>query len=252
MKLQILSDQHIEFGKNLTYFINRCHKRADTLIIAGDMSPHSTYYDKHDEFIYDKLLTKWNNVIKIPGNHEFFGSDVNDPFFKSHQRKITNGDNVCRYVNNKVVKLNGVTFVCTTLWSYVDPVNAYEIESKVSDYQNIKDLTVNKMNKIHQNNREWLEKTVKNLKDNERCIIITHHVPSYNFISEKWRGHRLNDAFSADMDVFIMNYGHKISHWIHGHSHDELNINVNGTQFIRNPMGYPHERHCDMDLVIEV
>jgi len=251
MKLQILSDQHLEFKQNLRYFISRCHKRADTLLIAGDLLP---YNDKtYDSIVKNRILTKWKNTIVIPGNHEFYGSDVDDPFFGSAENTISlDNGNTCHYVNNKVLEINGIYYVCSTLWSYVDPINAYEIQNGVNDYHKIGGLTVDKMNEIHMKNREWFVEAMNEIPEGKRCIVMTHHVPSYNFISERWRGNRLNDAFSADMDVFIMNYGHKISHWIHGHSHDFLDTTVNGIRFIRNPMGYPQERNCDMDMVIEV
>lgn len=251
MKLQILSDQHIEFKKNFNYFNNRCHARADTLIIAGDLCPHKDLL--REKCIHSQLLRKWKNVLVIPGNHEFYDSNSFDPFFGSKEEVYSNEKgNTCQYVNNKSVEINGTIFLCTTLWSYVDPIKAFEIECSLNDYKQISGLKVDTMNEYHQRNKDWLEEAIKEVPDNKRCIVVSHHVPSYNFISERWRGNPINDAFSADMDVFIMKYGHKISHWIHGHSHDALDKSINGTRFIRNPMGYPHERDVDMDMVIEV
>ena len=251
MKFQILSDQHIEFSKNLKYFINRCHPRADNLIIAGDLCPHKDPIRYN--FINNRILPKWKNTILIPGNHEFYGSDIKDEFFGSQEQTFehVNG-NKLEYVNNKVIELHGIYFICTTLWSYVDPVNAFEIQNGVNDYHQIEHLTVEVMNDFHAANREFFVDALNTIPEGKRCVVISHHVPSYNFISKRWRGNRLNDAFSADMDVFIMQYGHKISRWIHGHSHDYLDEIVNGIRFIRNPMGYPQERNCDMDMVIDI
>jgi hypothetical protein len=122
----------------------------------------------------------------------------------------------------------------------------------MNDYSKIYGLTVDKTNDYHTANRKFLEDAMEKIPEGKRCVVITHHVPSFNLISKRWRGNPLNEAFSADMDTFIMMYGHKISHWIHGHSHDRVDKVIEGVRFIRNPMGYPHERDCDMDLVIEI
>jgi len=72
MKLQVLSDLHTDHQKNFGYFANRCHPRADTLVIAGDIHPH--HGPTFENFILRRLLPKWKNILIIPGNHEFYGS----------------------------------------------------------------------------------------------------------------------------------------------------------------------------------
>jgi predicted phosphodiesterase len=251
MKIQILSDQHVEFKKNSKYFKDRCHARADVLIIAGDLCPHVS--PKRFHLINNFILQNWNQTIVIPGNHEFYGSHKNDDWFGENERLFSNSyGNQCHYVNNKVVEIDGFYFVCSTLWSHIGYEKASQIQYSMNDYHQIHGLTVDRVNEIHKKNRRWLQDAVNNIPDGKKCIIVTHHTPSFNLINPRWRGNELNEAFSADMDTFIMMFGDKISHWIHGHSHDYIDTVINGIRFIRNPMGYPQERDCDMDLVIDV
>lgn len=263
MKIQILSDIHVDHQKNFNYFTNRCVPRAETLVMAGDLCPHNS--PEHYDYINSRLM-KWKNVILIPGNHEFYGSTIDDPFFGSYEKVYENSKgHKVHYVNNKVLEIDGVTYICTTLWTYIDFHHSFQIMQGMNDFYQIKGMTVDKWNEIHKENKRFLEESLDALPTGKRCIVVTHHVPSFNLISERFRGNSLNEAFSADMDVLIMSYGDKISYWIHGHSHDFLDKNIDGVRFIRNPMGYPGElthsiksnnnskgRVCDMDLVISV
>jgi hypothetical protein len=222
--------------------------RCETLIIAGDLCPHT--HSKFEKFIKERILPKWKNTIIIPGNHEFWGAYADDDFFESEKKVWTKGDHTCTYMNNDTVEIDGVTFIGSTLWSYVGGDKHFAVQNGMGDYFYINDNTVDKNNERFLANCEFLTNAVKDL--DKRAVVITHHVPSFNLINERYKGHSLNEAFAADMDTFIMMYGHKISHWIHGHSHDEIDEMINGIRFIRNPMGYPQERTCDMDMVISV
>jgi hypothetical protein len=220
-------------------------------VIAGDFCPHvdPTRYN----VINNKLLQDWHNVIIIPGNHEFYGSHKNDKWFGENERIFTNSyGNTCHYVNNKVVEIDGVYFVCTTLWTHIGYDKASLIQYRMNDYHQITNLNVDFVNECFQNNRQWLQEAVNNIPDGKKCVVVTHHVPTSHLIHPRWRGNDLNEAFCADLDTFIMMFGDKISHWIHGHSHDKIDRVINGIRFIRNPMGYPSERDCNMDLVIDV
>lgn len=250
MKIQILSDQHVDFKQNFSYFSNRCMSRSDIMIVAGDLCPHNSSI--HESYIRDNFLSKWKNTIIIPGNHEFYGSHVNDDWFGSKRQIFQNGDNTVYYVNNEVIEIDEVYFICSTLWSHIGYEKASQIQYMMNDYRQIQGLTVDQVNVYHEINREFLIESIESIPTGKKCVLVTHHVPSFNLISDRWRGNELNDAFSADMDTFIMKYDHKISLWIHGHSHDRIDKRLGETRFIRNPMGYPGERDCDMDLVVSI
>ena len=256
MKIQILSDLHVDFQQNYGKFTNRCHPRADTLVIAGDVHPHkdgSTWNAVHEKFITTRLLPKWKNVILIPGNHEFYGGNANDEMFGRCMKVYENSDgHKVYYCNNHTIELEGVYFICSTLWSHIGFDRAYHVQHSMNDYRMVKGLTVDMINDIHIKNRQFLSDALQKIPKGKRCIIVTHHIPSFNLISQRWRSNDLNDAFSADMDTFIMMNSDKISYWVHGHSHDYCDQILDGVHFIRNPMGYPREEGGDMDLVVNI
>jgi predicted phosphodiesterase len=232
--------------------MNKCQPCADVLVIAGDLCPHESPIRYN--FINNRILPKWKHTIIVPGNHEFYGSTVDDEWFGTKRFEWTHENgNKCHYVNNDVVEIEGVKFVCTTLWSHVGFVQATQIQFGMSDYSEIRGNTIDKNNAHFKANKSFLRKAIEiDLPKDERCVIVTHHIPSFGLITERYRDNQLNEAFAANMDQFIMRNTHKISHWVHGHSHDFVDETIGKTRFIRNPMGYPHERDCDMDFVIEV
>jgi Icc-related predicted phosphoesterase len=250
MKVQILSDLHLDFLQNKIYFNNRVVPRAETLIVAGDCYGH--VHDDHEDVLGDTLLSKWKNVIVIPGNHEFYGSNIDDPWFGSKERVYKRKPHTLQYVNNKVIELEGHYFICSTLWSYIGFEQAVRIKTEMNDYYQISRFSIDFHNEVHRKNVLFLEEAIESIPKDKRCVIVTHHVPSFNFINKRWKSHPLNDAFSANLDVFMMKHEGKISHWIHGHSHDFLDTFESGMRVIRNPMGYPQERMCNMDLVISL
>jgi len=251
MKIQILSDLHVDHKKNYDLFNNRFHARADTLIIAGDIHPHNS--ENYDTFIKNCLLPKWKNVIIIPGNHEFYGSTFDDEKFGHFIKLYENSDgHKVHYCNNHILEIEDTQFICSTLWSHIGLSNVYKIQHMLNDYHEIRGLTVDIVNEIHMINKNFLIDSLLQVPNEKRCIVVTHHVPSFNLISPRWRSDDLNEAFSADLDTIIMTYSDKISHWIHGHSHDSIDKILDGVRFIRNPMGYPREQSGDMDLVIDI
>jgi Icc-related predicted phosphoesterase len=250
MKVQILSDLHVDFKENFDYFTGRCQPRADILVSAGDLCPFND--PVRQTYIETRFLPKWKHTVLIPGNHEFYGDSFTSEWFGSKSKTYESDGHKVYSANNTVLEIEGIYFVCSTLWSHIGYEKASEIQWAMNDYRMINGLTVDEVNRYHRDNVRFLEEAMEQIPDGKRCIIVTHHVPSFNLISDRWKGNTLNDAFAADMDTFIMINTDKISHWIHGHSHDYCNERIMNTQFIRNPMGYPQERGCDMDLVITV
>ena len=242
VKVQVLSDQHIEFEKNFLFFKNEIVPSADILVIAGDFCPltNPTRMDVIKTF----LLKHWKYILIVPGNHEFYQSNSTDDFLRSKVEVIRDDEtgNECYYANNSVVEIEGVNFVCSTLWSQISPSRITMVQMGMNDYSFIDGFTVNQSNDLNLIAREFIQNTLDDLPEDEECVVVTHHLPSFSLISDKWRNHGYNDAFACNLDFLISSYDHKISTWIHGHSHELLDNVVCNIRFVRNTMGYPSER----------
>jgi predicted phosphodiesterase len=67
-------------------------------------------------------------------------------------------------------------------------------------------------------------------------FVITHHLPSYKCIDEKYHGDPKNSFYASDLDYLMEKY--KINYWIHGHTHVTVYKQIFNTRVICNPRGY--------------
>ena len=133
MKIQICSDLHLEFEKNRNWLSkNPLNPVGEILVIAGDTSYLGRKYEDMD-FI-KKVSDDFEAVYLIPGNHEYYGGyDISTALEPTYESIL---DNVFM-VNNKVIELNGVNLIFSTMWSSVQN-NVLEIFRGMLDFSMIK------------------------------------------------------------------------------------------------------------------
>jgi predicted phosphodiesterase len=72
-----------------------------------------------------------------------------------------------------------------------------------------------------------------------KTIVITHHMPSYRLCHPRF-GNEINGGFAADCDdILASDYAPDI--WVHGHTHDQINRQLDRTRVVCNPRGYTRE-----------
>lgn len=125
MKIQYMSDLHLEMKENLDYFkANGFEVTGDVLVLAGDtmylreLSPRLMFWNWASK--------NYRQVLVIPGNHEYYGySDVaerGDCWQLMFRKNIG-------YYYNKVVRIDDVDFILTTLWSKIPEKDMYYLLS---------------------------------------------------------------------------------------------------------------------------
>ena len=70
MKIQILSDLHLEHGGDIPDH----QPGADVIILAGDLAPYT-------EGLVDQLAKHWASaphILYVLGNHEFYGTEIDE------------------------------------------------------------------------------------------------------------------------------------------------------------------------------
>lgn len=70
----------------------------------------------------------------------------------------------------------------------------------------------------------------------EHIVVITHHLPTLEVVAPHHKGSVLNSAFATDLSKLISD--NRIDAWIYGHSHTNINAEINGTKVVCNQMGY--------------
>jgi Icc-related predicted phosphoesterase len=85
-------------------------------------------------------------------------------------------------------------------------------------------------------NLKWLEKEISSY-NGQKVVVITHHMPSYQFIDSKYKGFPGNSAFANHLEGLPKKYSN-VKLWIFGHTHSSFDSELNGCRFVCNPRGY--------------
>jgi predicted phosphodiesterase len=229
MKIQIVSDLHLEFlnsyqTEELAYKIS--NSPAETLILAGDICSFKLPNIDNLYSFLDIVEDRFENIIYVVGNHEYYGCS-----FKEVQCQIlillTNYHNVHTLENNQIT-IDYITFYGTTLW-FEENVDTSMFRQYLNDYRCIQDF----------NPDAWSRKAIQFIKnvpdDDSKKVLITHHVPHSRFIYEKYVGNDMNCFYLNEIGKFLG----KFDLVTFGHSHESVNYQFSDRcRAISNPRGY--------------
>lgn len=235
MKLQYCSDLHLEFPENKKYILeNPIPPVGDILILAGDIVPFAVM-DKHQDF-FDYVSENFKATFWIPGNHEYYYYESSDKF-GTIDIKIR--ENVF-LVNNCVKEIENVKLIFSTLWSAIPPDKQLLIQISLSDFKVIKPngslFLTDDYNKLHEESMSFLKKELKQESD-KKCIVVSHHVPTFLNYPQKYSNSKINAAFASEQSGLIEN--HKIDHWVFGHHHSNMpDFSIGNTIMHTNQLGY--------------
>ncbi len=248
-QIQITSDIHTESYKENEIQLKRWVKpMAPNLAILGDLGVISIleHRKKVDNFL-SECNKAFDKTFYISGNHEYYNASNSKMTICEInmiiEELVGKYKNVY-FLNNKKHELNDYLILGSTLWTKISDKTRDEIQNKLADYMNIYDdidklITTYGMDYIHNKNLLWLIENIVN-NPNKKIIIMTHHLPSFDLIAEKYRTDKfrnLNSAFATDLNVILFKFSN-IKYWICGHSHDSMEITINQCKCIINPYGY--------------
>ncbi|WP_430814039.1 metallophosphoesterase [Carboxylicivirga sp. RSCT41] len=243
MRVQYCSDLHLEFHENKAFLQkNPIPVKGDVLILAGDIVPFKVQ-NEHDDF-WDYLSNNFQYVYWVPGNHEYYYSDISE-YSSSIYKKLR--DNII-LVNNTSVMHNDVRFIFTTLWTDISPTNQFIIQYRMSDFRVIRGgddiFTPERYNQLHSESLKFLRSELA-ITAIEKTVVVSHHVPTYLNYPEKYKGDTLNEAFVVELKHLIENSD--IDYWIFGHHHqNRCDFTIGKTQLLSSQLGYVrHNEHFE-------
>jgi len=262
MKLQYISDIHLEYYKldDIDKLIPK--KEAEILILAGDIGyPEQIQYKTY----IDKVSKIWDQIFIVAGNHEYYQTTKNiktkEEIDMIIEFIVEDYANVY-YLNNSKIELTfnkeEYVIIGSTLFSDIELTN-YSIQININDFKYIyKKRENSKMNTYDYNKinlfdyKEYYEESKKFLEDtlnyyknkNYNVIVVTHHAPSFECIEDKYKSSKINKAFYSNLDYLIKD----IYCWIHGHTHSQREIKINGVKVLNNSIGYNGEFNYPIKL----
>ena len=274
MKFQYISDIHLESMNNNDYnqFLQLFQPSAPILILAGDIG--NPYQPRYHEFL-QYINNKYEKIFLITGNHEYYGNEIGATR-QYLQELIKLFPNII-YLENNYYDYQNYRFIGTTLWSLItNPL--YEI----NDTKYIHYLDINLYNKEHQQAKEFLETTLEmtmkeyqnqqssssssltqsdqqqfasNTSSIQKCIIITHHIPSYDLIHPKYLlppYQNYNQWFATNLNSLLEKYHSIINCWIYGHTHTALIKYLYEVPYLCNPIGYKGENILTKQIINQI
>lgn len=241
MRIQFVSDLHLEFSQNEQFLVeNPLNVTGEILLIAGDTAyldypeTGSNDYSKYE--FWDWASEHYKQVVVCLGNHDFYGSYNLSEMPDGYCKEIRT--NVHAYYN-AVVHIADADIVVSTLWSKIEPYDAYLTERRVNDFYRIKydghRLTADDFNREHERCLAFVKLAVRDSQAKTK-IVLTHHVPTELCTAKEFQSSTINGAFTVELGDYIADSD--IDYWIYGHSHRNIDAQIGATKIFSNQLGY--------------
>jgi predicted phosphohydrolase len=233
--VQYCSDLHLEFRENREFLeTHPLEPRGDILLLGGDIVPFGLL-EKYAYF-FDYVADNFERVYWLPGNHEYYRSDLAG---RSGCLEIAVRPNVF-LVNDTIHVLGTLRLVFSTLWSRISPRHERLIERSMSDFHLIsyegRRFSTPQFNQLHASSLDFLHQGVRGTAGS-RTVVLTHHVPTFMRYPEKYRGSVLSEAFGVELFDLIDAWSP--DHWIYGHHHCNIpDFTIGRTTLHTNQLGY--------------
>lgn len=254
LKFQYFSDIHLEFHDSNSFndILRQIQPKADICVLAGDIGyPFQENYTTFLKYMNDLF----KHVFLIHGNHEYYqlkenkGKSMTDIYNKTNSIIKDNNLKNIHFLYNSYYDLDRYRFYGTVLWTKItDPIYL------INDEAQIKEFSFKAINKVHEQQKEKLSDAIKQAdRDGKIPIIITHHIPSFELIHNKYREGNMkyyNQCYASESDDLIIP---PVGCWIYGHTHSVDERILNEVPCLVNPIGYIHEmNNPDFNKVFEL
>lgn len=256
--IHLASDLHLEFLSDNTlkkrikegFYENKTG--AKILILAGDVTPDLRQY----RTFLDYVANEYQEVIAVAGNHEFYGKN-----FYTQTKKLKTLFSVrhnTHFLDCETITLLGKTFFGGTAWTDLNQ-NVLEVYQGMNDFVTIKGKHKPADNPYGRYSetwsvKEWREQHTKfrvalanQTKDID--VVISHHLPDMALIAGEFKYSSLNAGYASNDMKTLLSIP---KYWVFGHTHTPLDVVLQGTRFLCNPVGYYNHEISQYNNELEI
>ncbi len=236
----LISDLHIETWADFDW---EGQATSPFCVIAGDVARDPTVLKE----TLEHLSKFYQAVFYIDGNdeHRWFYDDIGTNYRQIDQ--ITSSIPDVVYLQDHVAVIDGVALVGSNgwwSWDFDPTIDQSQCKEWFRDYVMCGPAVPDTVTALANADALYLRHSIAKLQthpDVKSIVIVTHTVPQERFVSHdldlvgQYRynclGNSLmNQVLAADLE-------HKVSHWVFGHYHGDVNFTVDGIQYINNCRG---------------
>ena len=257
LKIQVVSDLHVEFRERRAQFTNILKPSADILALLGDTCCLADDEDfKVFEAFIRYLLPLFKKIIYIPGNHEYYYNSKAPPgpnntyaAVNRKMKKLSKISDKLYFLNNSTLELNvgrkKYTIIGSVLWSWIPATERKSITKCMSCFDNIyvkdkktkalRNITPEETSKLYLKNIAFISRAISEAKKNKsRAVVFTHHKPYLSVKKTQYTSAYESDATKLFKKPVII--------WCYGHTHVADDSIQKKIRLYSNPKGYPHQR----------
>jgi predicted phosphodiesterase len=234
VRIRVHSDLHLEFQDWIPPLV-----AADVVVLAGDIHVGVEGLPWARRHFAD------THLIYVPGNHEYYGGEMEST--REQLRQVAAAQGIVLLDCDAVV-IDGVRFLGATLWtdfalhgSDPDAIARAQAEARrrMVDYRRINLRAAGRLQpddtrRIHQRQSAWLAQQLARPFAGA-TVVVTHHLPHARSVHPRYQGDPLNPSFASDLSALVRN---PVQLWIHGHTHESIDYQIDGTRVVCNPRGY--------------
>jgi len=271
--IQYVSDLHLEryLNKPKPIFEALVKPCAPYLALAGDIGhPNTPLWNNFFKYV----STGWTQVFYITGNHEYYNKkDKSKWKYKQPttmtERHLEIKESLKLYQNVTMLDIDNPAFylakdniviIGSTLWSFIPNDKMSLIFNSLNDYNYIAlkqaptpectaesqeettatSLTPMDVNILWFRERRILQSQIEFWTTfGANIIVMTHHMPSFSFVMEKYKDNDINYGFASECEDLLTP---NVKAWIYGHTHNVSEDILGTTICAVNARGYEFQK----------
>ena len=188
-------------------------------------------------WLFDYLSENFQMICWVPGNHEYYQSDLSLKCGSFLQKIHSN----VFLINDYAVSIEKVRLIFSTLWTTVKPEHQIAIDRRMNDFYMISKmgnrLTCQDVVEEHEISLAFIKKEFTEDISSMRKIVVTPHVPTFMNYPSEYVGDVRYETFALELKDLIKTCGP--DYWLYGHHHQNMpDFKIGKTTLITNQLGY--------------